>query len=108
MITLHRFGHQAEPFDLNQELIVTVEANPDTVITLATGHKIVVVESPEKVAQRVRDARAQVMAEALRRRHEESDRPVRRPRLSENPAAVAQRVAQQADVATVHDIAEGS
>ena len=111
MITLHRFGHQAEPFELNQELIVTVEANPDTVITLATGHKIVVVESPEKVAQRVRDARAAVMVEALRRREAEPDRPdarTRPPRLSEHPAAVAQRVAQRGEdtLASVHEIGD--
>jgi len=68
MIRLHRLGHQAEEFQVNQELIVTVEANPDTVITLATGHKIVVVESPDRVAERMTQARAEVLAEAVRRR----------------------------------------
>ena len=33
MITLHRLGHAAERFHLNPDLIVTIEANPDTVIT---------------------------------------------------------------------------
>ena len=42
MITLHRLGHKLEIFRLNPDLIVTVEATPDTVITLATGAKIVV------------------------------------------------------------------
>src|SRR5438132_746917 len=35
MIELHRLG-QPEPFQLNPDLIVTVEAHPDTVIHLAT------------------------------------------------------------------------
>ena len=30
MISLHRLGHQLEEFHLNPDLIVTVEANPDT------------------------------------------------------------------------------
>ena len=49
MITLHRLG-RSTPFDLNDDLIVTVEATPDTVISLANGNKVVVSESPEEVA----------------------------------------------------------
>jgi flagellar protein FlbD len=74
MIKLHRLGHQAEEFQVNQELIVSVEANPDTVITLATGHKIPVVESPDRIAERTRDARAEVLAEAVRRRRLQRER----------------------------------
>ena len=37
MITLHRLGHRSEPLHLNPDLITTVEAHPDTVVTLATG-----------------------------------------------------------------------
>jgi flagellar protein FlbD len=51
-------------------LIVTVEATPDTVITLATGAKIVVAETPERVAKEVRAYRVDVLAAALGRRHE--------------------------------------
>ena len=36
---------------VNAELIKFVEANPDTVITLISGEKIVVLESPQDVAQ---------------------------------------------------------
>jgi uncharacterized protein YlzI (FlbEa/FlbD family) len=50
MITLHRLGHLDEPFDVNPDLIVTVEAHPDTVLTLATGTKFVVAESGDEVA----------------------------------------------------------
>ncbi len=46
MITLHRLGHSDEPFQLNPDMIVTVESTPDTVITLATGAKVVVAETP--------------------------------------------------------------
>ena len=74
MITLRRLGHSDEPFQLNPDMIVTVESTPDTVITLATGAKVVVCETPEEVAEAVRGYRAEVMGEALRRR-----RPDRRP-----------------------------
>ena len=40
MITLHRLGHADEPFQLNPDLIVTVEPTPDTVVTLATMVKV--------------------------------------------------------------------
>ena len=70
MITLHRLGHKLEIFRLNPDLIVTVEANPDTVITLATGAKIVVAETPERVVAEVRAYRVDILAGALGRRHE--------------------------------------
>ncbi|HUB73342.1 MAG TPA: flagellar FlbD family protein [Solirubrobacteraceae bacterium] len=68
MITLNRLGHTNEPFQLNPDMIVTVESTPDTVIGLATGAKVVVAETPEEVAAAVRSYRADVLAEAFRRR----------------------------------------
>ncbi len=68
MITLNRLGHSDEPFHLNIDMIVTVESTPDTVITLATGAKVVVAETPEEVAAAVHAYRAAVLADALRRR----------------------------------------
>jgi flagellar protein FlbD len=68
MITLNRLGHTDEPFQLNADMIVTVESTPDTVITLATGAKVVVAETPAEVAAAVHDYRAEVLAEAFRRR----------------------------------------
>jgi flagellar protein FlbD len=65
MIGLHRLGHNAEEFLLNPDLILTVEANPDTVVTLTSGVKIVVVESPLRVAHAVRAWRAGILADAL-------------------------------------------
>ena len=68
MITLNRLGHSDEPFDLNPDMIVIVESTPDTVITLATGAKIVVAETPDEVAAAVHSYRAEVLGEAFRRR----------------------------------------
>jgi flagellar protein FlbD len=88
MITLNRLGHSDEPFQLNMDMIVTVESTPDTVITLATGAKVVVAETPAEVAAAVHDYRADVLAEAFRRRgashRQPAPAPVHRdpPRLS--------------------------
>jgi flagellar protein FlbD len=68
MITLNRLGHTDEPFQLNVDMIVTVESTPDTVITLATGAKVVVAETPGELAAAVHAYRASVLAEAFRRR----------------------------------------
>jgi len=65
MITLHRLGHFEESFELNPDLIVTVESTPDTVITLATSAKVVVSDSPEEIAEAVRQWRAKVLIAAL-------------------------------------------
>jgi uncharacterized protein YlzI (FlbEa/FlbD family) len=75
MIVLHRLGHTDESFQLNPDLIVTIESTPDTVITLATTAKVVVAESPEEVAAGVRAWRVEVLSEAMRNRR--SRRPER-------------------------------
>ena len=69
MIELHRLGHP-EPFHLNPDLIVTVEAHPDTVIMLATGSRVVVAESPQEVSDLVRDWRVSITNAAWRERRE--------------------------------------
>jgi flagellar protein FlbD len=73
VITLHRLGHADEPFQLNPDLIVTIESTPDTVVTLATTAKVVVAESPEQVADFVRAWRVEVLSEAMRNRRPERD-----------------------------------
>jgi uncharacterized protein YlzI (FlbEa/FlbD family) len=75
MITLNRLGHSDEPFQLNPDMIVTVESTPDTVITLATGAKVVVAEKPEEVAAAVHSYRAGVLGEAFRRRPQRKPAP---------------------------------
>ena len=61
MIRLHKLGRTPQPFHLNPDLILTVEANPDTVVVLTTGSRLVVVESPDQVAEFVRTWRASVL-----------------------------------------------
>ncbi|HWI07864.1 MAG TPA: flagellar FlbD family protein [Solirubrobacteraceae bacterium] len=66
MIVLHRLGHAAEPFHLNSDLIVTVEACPDTVVTLATGARILVCEDPQQIARAILRWKADIRRGSLR------------------------------------------
>lgn len=50
MITLHRLNGKA--FVLNAELIRTVEENPDTIITLVSGDRVVVQEPMREVVEK--------------------------------------------------------
>jgi len=50
MIKLTRLG--GEPLVLNADLILYVEARPDTFITLTTGERLVVTESLDEVVRR--------------------------------------------------------
>jgi flagellar protein FlbD len=68
MIELHRLTHPDEPVYLNPDLVLSVEATPDTVITLATHGKILVAETPEEVAARVREWKADILAAAFTNR----------------------------------------
>jgi uncharacterized protein YlzI (FlbEa/FlbD family) len=99
MIILHRLGHTDEPFQLNPDLIVTVESTPDTVVTLATTAKVVVAETPREVADAVRAWRVEVLSEAMRgRRPEHEPAPVRdlMPRRPEHEPAPARAAPVQA------------
>lgn len=60
MITLHRLGRETSEVTINADLICSVEALPDTVITLVTGARILVEESPHDVTAAVRAWRASV------------------------------------------------
>lgn len=53
MITLTRLNGKA--FVVNAELIRTVEANPDTTITLINGDHLIVTESMQDVVDRAID-----------------------------------------------------
>ncbi len=65
MIKLHRLGHELEEFHLNPDLVSVVEAHPDTVVSLTTGVKILVVETPEEITALVRAWRADIAREAM-------------------------------------------
>jgi uncharacterized protein YlzI (FlbEa/FlbD family) len=67
MIELHRLGAGPAPFRLNPDLIVTVEATPDTTISLTTGTKVLVGESVEAVVDAIREWRAGLLAGAFQR-----------------------------------------
>jgi flagellar protein FlbD len=62
VIIVHRL--RGEPMFLNTDLIESIEATPDTVVTLVDGRKFVVAESPEEVVQRTLGFRASVLAAA--------------------------------------------
>ncbi len=65
MIVLHRLGRPGAPLHLNAGLVLTVEACPDTVVTLTTGARVVVEESPAEVVEAVRDWHASIAVGAL-------------------------------------------
>jgi len=51
MIKVTRLNHV--PLLLNSDLIEYVEVTPDTVITLTTGQKLMVLESADEVVERI-------------------------------------------------------
>jgi flagellar protein FlbD len=64
MIELHRLTHPDQPFHLNPDLIQTVEATPDTVISLESAAKFLVLETPEEIVGLIRDWHASIIARA--------------------------------------------
>lgn len=73
MIRLHRLGHRDEDFHLNPDLIASIESTPDTVLTLITHSKVIVLERPEEVVLAIRNWRAGILEQAfprIRRRNE--------------------------------------
>ena len=49
-------------FYLNPELIQSVEATPDTVITLVSNKKLIVKDKPEEIAERFIEYRRKTLA----------------------------------------------
>jgi flagellar protein FlbD len=47
---------------LNPELIQTVEATPDTIITLVSNKKLIVKDTPEQIAARFIEYRRKILA----------------------------------------------
>jgi flagellar protein FlbD len=68
VIALHRLGHPNEDYHLNPDLIVSIEATPDTVVTLTTGAKLLVCEQPEELVRAIAEWRSVVLEAALPRR----------------------------------------
>ena len=65
MIQVTRINHV--PLVLNSDLIEQVETTPDTVISLTTGHKFVVLESADEVVRRVVAFRREIFLPRLAR-----------------------------------------
>ena len=54
MILLTRINKSAQ-FYLNEDLIEIIEETPDTMITLNTGKRVAVAETPIEVIEKIRD-----------------------------------------------------
>jgi len=76
VIRLHRLGHREEEFLLNPDLILSIEATPDTIVTLTTHTKLIVLERPEEVVDLVRAWRASILEAGLPRIRRRSDVPL--------------------------------
>ena len=63
VIQLTRLNNQ--PFAVNSDLIKFIENAPDTVVTLTSGEKIVVLETPELVIEKVIAFRRALLAGSL-------------------------------------------
>jgi uncharacterized protein YlzI (FlbEa/FlbD family) len=50
---------------MNSDLIETIETAPDTVVSLITGQKLIVLESPDEIVERVIQFRRAVVAQPL-------------------------------------------
>jgi flagellar protein FlbD len=61
MIQLTRLNNQ--PLIVNSDLIKLVENTPDTVLTLVTGEKIVVLESSKQVVDKIVEFRRRVLTD---------------------------------------------
>ena len=66
MIAVHRL--RGEPMFLNADLLESIEATPDTVLTLVDGRRIVVADSPDEIAERIVEFRASVLVSAAQLR----------------------------------------
>jgi flagellar protein FlbD len=60
MIKLHQGRDGERPVWVNAELVETVEATPDTVVTLLTGRKLLVHETPDELVALVVEYRRRV------------------------------------------------
>jgi uncharacterized protein YlzI (FlbEa/FlbD family) len=76
VIRLHRLGHRDEDFHLNPDHIVSIESTPDTVLTLMSHSKVIVLERPEEVLAAVRAWRAGILELAFPRIRRRSDVPL--------------------------------
>ena len=65
MIAVHRLTQPEQSFLLNPDQIETVESTPDSVVSLLSGHRFVLAESPAEVAELVRAWRGSIASAVL-------------------------------------------
>jgi flagellar protein FlbD len=81
MIRLRRLNGM--PFFLNFDLIKTVEATPDTLITLSTGEKLLVLDPVDDVVQSTMECRKRAAQEPPAGRESEQEPPAARESVTE-------------------------
>ena len=62
MIIVKKKTRDAKEIVLNADLIETVESNPDTIITLTSGNKVMVQESMEEVIELVLEYKKKIIS----------------------------------------------
>ena len=60
MIALNRLNNQ--PIMVNADLIETLESTPDTVVTLTSGNKLIVRDSPEEIRNKIIEYKRHIYA----------------------------------------------
>lgn len=63
MISVTRLNHK--PLVINSDLIEQIEMTPDTVISLTTGEKIMVLESSDELVERIVNFRRSIAADRM-------------------------------------------
>ena len=63
MILVTRIN-KVDQFFVNEDMIEIIEETPDTMLTLNTGKKIVVMETPLEVIERIRDEKIRIRRES--------------------------------------------
>jgi flagellar protein FlbD len=63
MIKLTRLNHT--PLIVNSDLIEHIEVTPDTVVTLTSGQKLIVLESAEEIVEKVITFRRSILGNVM-------------------------------------------
>jgi uncharacterized protein YlzI (FlbEa/FlbD family) len=61
VILVHKLSHDREPFYINPDLIVSIEAHPDSVLTLDNGGKVVVADTTDELLDAIREWRRSLL-----------------------------------------------
>lgn len=56
-----------DEFVLNSDLIETIEETPDTIITLTTGHKLIVKENIDTIIEKIKEFKKDVCIKVVKK-----------------------------------------